>query len=81
MGGGRGRGRGSGLVPSAHLSPLPLPNKGNSRPSLGAGVLPDSQREAREGMWMAMGRRQGEGRLPLLFLPPRVKAKVIPQPL
>lgn len=30
---------------------------------------------------MAMGRRQGEGCLPLLCPPPRVKAKVIPQPL
>lgn len=81
MGGERGRGRGSGHVPSAHLFPLPLPNKGNSRPLLGVGVLPGSQREAREGLWMAMGRRQGEGCLPLLCPPPRVKAKVIPQPL
>ena len=30
---------------------------------------------------MAMGRRQGEGCLPLLCPPSRVKAKVIPQPL
>lgn len=44
-------------------------------------MLPGSQREAREGLRMAMGRRQGEGRLPLLCLPSRVKAKVIPQPL
>lgn len=82
MGGGRGRGRGSGHVPSAHLFPLPLPNKGNSRPSLvGGGVLPGKSEGSQGGLWMATGRRQGEGCLPLLCPPPRVKAKVIPQPL
>lgn len=81
MGGGKGRGRGSGHVPSAQLSPLPLPNKGNSgRRWVGAAWY--SGKQGGEGLW-GWPRAGGGGgaSLPLLCPPPRVKAKVIPQPL
>lgn len=83
MGGGKGRGRGSGHVPSAQLFPLPLPNKGNGGgPMLGGGGLVLREAGRGEGLWGWPWAGGGGGaRLPLLCPPPRVKAKVIPQPL
>lgn len=80
MGGGKGRGRGSSHVPSAKLSPLPLPNKGAAACRLG-GQQPGTRGSRKEAVGMALGRRRGGACLPLRCPPPRVKAKVIPQPL
>lgn len=83
MGGGKGRGRGSRHVPSARLFPLPLPNKGNSSPyEGGGGAAWYSGKQGGEGLQGSPRAGGGGGaRLPLLCPPPRVKAKVIPQPL
>lgn len=80
MGGGKGRGRGSSHVPSAGSFPSPFLTKETAAPTLGGWAAWYSGKQGGEGLW-GWPWAGGGACLPLLCPPPRVKAKVIPQPL